>query len=81
MIVTNRGVTYTAVDVEARLAYGDIPGTPQMAVFWLSRNDTVADLRFPGRDIRGPGRVEFIRYPDSGVSTSITHPASTVIGA
>lgn len=80
MIVASTGITYTADDVAHRLAYADLPGTPQAAVFWLARGDRVTDPRFPGRFITGPARVEFVRYP-AGLSTTITNPANTVIGA
>lgn len=79
VIFTATGVTYTADDVKQRFEYGDLPGQPQTAVFWLAPGSRVADIRFPGHYITGPARVEFIRYPHAGFSTSITH-AHTLIG-
>lgn len=73
MIVTPTGITYTADDVKQRFEYGDLPGRPQTAVFWLSPGSRVADIHHPGHFIAGPARVEFIRYPHAGFSTSITH--------
>lgn len=69
---TARGVRYSYEDVDHRLAQLTLPGdTIQHAVYYLHPDDTAWNPASTKGDLRGPGRLEYRRYTDGGVTAEM----------
>jgi hypothetical protein len=72
-VTTARGVHYTYEDVDHRLTQLTLPGdTIQHAVYYLHPEDRAWNPASTKGELTGPGRLEYRRYTDGGITAELT---------